>query len=185
MCGSAFHDEAHGAFMTLPPYTRTREGETRQTGRGPQPCWLGLGVRKCPRKSQRSTSIDITGSVALVTGGNRGLGKAFVQALLDAGVQKIYVGARHLTAISDSHLQPLKLDITNPSDIAAAAAACQDVTLLINNAGVGGGGPLLAAPSMEGAREEIETNYLGTLAMCRAFAPILGRNGGRALVNIL
>jgi NAD(P)-dependent dehydrogenase (short-subunit alcohol dehydrogenase family) len=129
--------------------------------------------------------MDITGSVALVTGGNRGLGKAFVQALLDAGVQKIYVGARHLTATSDSHLQPLKLDITNPSDIAAAAAACQDVTLLINNAGVGGGGPLLAAPSMDGAREEIETNYLGTLAMCRAFAPILGRNGGGVLVNML
>ncbi len=86
--------------------------------------------------------------------------------------------------VSTSHLQPLKLDITNPSDI-AAAAACQDVTLLINNAGVGGGGPLLAAPSMEGAREEIETNYLGTLAMCRAFAPLLGSNGGGVLVTML
>src|SRR5258708_31571533 len=86
----------HDAFMTLPPYTSTREGETHQLGRGPIPARVGLGVRKCPRKSQRSTSMDITASVALVTGGNRGLGKALVQALLDAVVQKIYVGARHL-----------------------------------------------------------------------------------------
>ena len=129
--------------------------------------------------------MNINGSVALVTGGNRGLGKAFVQALLDAGSRKVYVGARRLTEVSDPRLQPLKLDITDPSDISAAALACQDVTILINNAGVAGGGPLLAAPSMDGARKEIETNYLGTLAMCRAFAPILKKNGGGVLVNML
>jgi NAD(P)-dependent dehydrogenase (short-subunit alcohol dehydrogenase family) len=129
--------------------------------------------------------MNINGSVALVTGGNRGLGKAFVQALLDAGARKVYVGARRLTEVSDPRLQPLKLDITDPSDIAAAALACQDVTILINNAGVAGGGPLLAASSTDGARKEIETNYLGTLAMCRAFAPILKKNGGGVLVNML
>src|SRR6266566_1883023 len=129
--------------------------------------------------------MNINGSVALVTGGNRGLGKAFVQALLDAGAQKIYVGARHLIETTNPRLQPLKLDITNVESIAAAALACQDVTILINNAGVSYPGPLLAAPSIDGARQEIETNYLGTLAMCQAFAPILKQNGGGALVNML
>lgn len=128
--------------------------------------------------------MNVQDSVALVTGGNRGLGKAFVQALLDAGARKIYVGSRHATATSDSRLQPIQLDITNPSDIANAVATCQDLTLLINNAGVASGS-LFTAPTIDGAREEIETNYLGTLAISRAFAPILGRNGGGALVNML
>jgi NAD(P)-dependent dehydrogenase (short-subunit alcohol dehydrogenase family) len=134
---------------------------------------------------ERNTDMDIKGSIALVTGGNRGLGKAFVLALLDAGAQKVYVGARQLTETGDPRLQPLKLDVTNADDIAAAVEACQDVSLLINNAGVSRGGSLIGAGSMEGIREDIETNYLGTLAMCRAFAPVLQKNGGGVLVNML
>lgn len=78
--------------------------------------------------------MNIQGSVGLVTGGNRGLGKAFVQALLDAGAQKIYVGTRHLTETTNPRLQPVKLDITDARDIAAAAETCQDVNILVNNA---------------------------------------------------
>lgn len=129
--------------------------------------------------------MNINGSVALVTGGNRGLGKAFVQELLDAGAQKVYVGARRLTETTDPRLQPLKLDITDAQDIAAAVEACQDVNILINNAGVAYSSPLLGSASTDGARAEIEINYLGTLAMCRTFAPILKKNGGGALVNML
>ncbi|BCL78572.1 short-chain dehydrogenase/reductase [Ktedonobacteria bacterium brp13] len=129
--------------------------------------------------------MNITGAVALVTGGNRGLGKAFVQALLDAGAKKIYVGARHLTEATDPRLQPLKLDITDAHDVAAAAEACQDVNILVNNAGVALMAPFISAPSMDNAREEMEINYFGTLAMCRAFALILKQNGGGALVNML
>lgn len=129
--------------------------------------------------------MNITGSVALVTGGNRGLGKAFVQALLDAGARKVYVAARQLIETSDPRLQPIKLDITNPSDIAAAVEACQDITILLNNAGIAHPGPLLGTSSIDGARADIETNYLGTLAMSQAFAPVLKRNGGGALVNML
>jgi len=129
--------------------------------------------------------MNIKGSVALVTGANRGLGAAFVQALLHGGAQKVYVGARTPTKISDPRLQMLKLDITNRDDIAAATETCQDVNIVINNAGIMHGSPLLAAPSMDSARAEMETNYFGTLAMCRAFAPILKRNGGGALVNML
>jgi NAD(P)-dependent dehydrogenase (short-subunit alcohol dehydrogenase family) len=130
--------------------------------------------------------MDINGSVALVTGGNRGIGKAFVQALLAAGVQRVYVGARHLAESSDDpRLQPLKLDITDASDITAVAEACQDVNILINNAGIMEMSSFTTAPSMDVERAEMETNYLGMLAMCRAFAPILKKNGGGALVNML
>ncbi len=129
--------------------------------------------------------MNLNGSVALVTGANRGLGKAFVQALLTAGAQKIYAGARNPTTSTDPRLQPLKLDITDAHDIAGASEVGRDVTLLINNAGIMRSSPLLAAASVDGARAEMETNYFGTLAMCRAFAPILKRNGGGALVNML
>jgi NAD(P)-dependent dehydrogenase (short-subunit alcohol dehydrogenase family) len=129
--------------------------------------------------------MNIKGSIALVTGGNRGIGKALVQALLDAGAQKVYVGTRQLFETTDPRLQLVKLDITNASDIAAAIEVCQDIDLLINNAGISHEGTLLETASIENAREEIITNYLGTLAMCQAFAPILKQNGGGALVNIL
>lgn len=129
--------------------------------------------------------MQIEGSVALVTGGNRGLGKAFVRALLAAGARTIYVGMRHPIETGDPRLQPIQLDITNLSEVAAAAETCQDVNILINNAGVASIGSFLTMPSLEAARAEIETNYLGTLAMCRAFAPILKHNGGGALVNML
>jgi NAD(P)-dependent dehydrogenase (short-subunit alcohol dehydrogenase family) len=129
--------------------------------------------------------MDIKDAVVLVTGGNRGLGKALVQAFLDAGARKVYVGSRTPIETSDPRLQPIKLDITNEEDVAAATEACQDVTILMNNAGVATPAPLLTAPLVDGARQDMETNYFGTLAMVRAFAPILGKNGGGTIVNIL
>ena len=129
--------------------------------------------------------MKISGSVALVTGANRGLGHAFARALIERGARTVYAGARDPATITDPDLVPVKLDITDAADVAATAALCGDVTLLANNAGVSYGSPLLAAPAPDGARAEIETNYFGTLAMCRAFAPVLGANGGGALVNML
>jgi NAD(P)-dependent dehydrogenase (short-subunit alcohol dehydrogenase family) len=129
--------------------------------------------------------MKISGSVALVTGANRGLGHAFARALIERGARTVYAGARDPATITDPDLVPVKLDITDAADVAAAAALCGDVTLLVNNAGVSYNSPLLAAPALDGARAEMETNYFGTLALCRAFAPILGANGGGALVNML
>lgn len=130
--------------------------------------------------------MDIKDSVVLVTGGNRGLGKALVQAFLGAGARKIYVGSRTPIETSDPRLQPIKLDITNAQDVATAAQTCQDVTILMNNAGVATSfASLLTAPSLDGAHQEMETNYFGTLAMVRAFAPHLKKNGGGTLVNML
>jgi NAD(P)-dependent dehydrogenase (short-subunit alcohol dehydrogenase family) len=129
--------------------------------------------------------MKISGSVALVTGANRGLGHAFARALIERGARTVYAGARDPATITDPDLVPVKLDITDAADVAAAAALCGDVTLLVNNAGVAYNSPLLAAPALDDARAEMETNYFGTLAMCRAFAPVLGANGGGALVNML
>jgi NAD(P)-dependent dehydrogenase (short-subunit alcohol dehydrogenase family) len=129
--------------------------------------------------------VKVAGCVALVTGANRGLGRAYVQALLEANAAKVYSGIRDPAASVEPRSIAVQLDIAKPHDIATAANACADVTVLINNAGVLHRSPFLAAPSMDAARSEMETNYFGTLAMCRAFAPILGRNGGGALVNML
>ena len=129
--------------------------------------------------------VKIEGAVALVTGSNRGLGKAFVRALLDAGAAKVYAAARDASSVTEIGATPVKLDLRYDHDIAAAADAFHDVTLLVNNAGIARFAPLIGAPSMDAARDEIAVNYLGTLAMCRAFAPVLAANGGGAVVNIL
>jgi NAD(P)-dependent dehydrogenase (short-subunit alcohol dehydrogenase family) len=129
--------------------------------------------------------MRIEGTVALVTGANRGLGAAFARALAERGARTVYAGARDVAAVADPDVTPVELDITDPRQVTAAAARCADVTLLVNNAVVARATPLIGAPSADDAREQMETNYFGTLAMCRAFAPVLGRNGGGALVNML
>ena len=131
--------------------------------------------------------MNITGARVLVTGANRGLGKAFVQELLNRGVAGVYAAARNPDTmdIDDDRVIPIRLDTTKPDDVRAAAARCGDVAILINNAGAMLRTPLLSAPDLSAARTEMETNYFGTLAICRAFAPVLARNGGGALVNVL
>ncbi len=129
--------------------------------------------------------MDVAGSVALVTGANRGLGAAFCQALLDHGASKVYAGARDPDTIQMDGVIPVRLDITSPADVAAAAARCGDTTVLINNAGILTGTSVLAEDVLEGARREFETNVFGTLSMSKAFAPVLGANGGGAIVNVL
>jgi NAD(P)-dependent dehydrogenase (short-subunit alcohol dehydrogenase family) len=108
---------------------------------------------------------QIDGITALVTGANRGLGKEFTQALLDAGAAKVYAGARDPSTIevTDTRVVPVRLDITSPGDIAAAARDCTDVSLVINNAGAMLQTPFLSAPDMSAARTEMETNYFGAL----------------------
>jgi len=131
--------------------------------------------------------VTIAGTHALVTGANRGLGKAFVAELLDRGVAVVYAAARNpdTVDINDERVVPIRLDVTKPDDVSAAASRCADVSVLINNAGAMLRTPLLAAPDLSAARSEMETNYFGTLAMCRAFAPVLAHNGGGAVVNVL
>jgi NAD(P)-dependent dehydrogenase (short-subunit alcohol dehydrogenase family) len=128
--------------------------------------------------------MNIDGAVAVVTGANRGLGQAYALALLERGAKKVYAGARDPRTVTTPGLTPLRLDITNAADIAAAAQAADDATIVINNAGIATGGSLLTA-DLDAIRADFETNVLGTVAVSRAFAPVLKANGGGALVNML
>jgi NAD(P)-dependent dehydrogenase (short-subunit alcohol dehydrogenase family) len=130
--------------------------------------------------------MQIQGSVALVTGANRGLGKAFVEALLARGATKVYAGTRRPVSAGDDPRQvPVQLDVTSATDISAAAARCPDVTLLVNNAGILLANSALQDGSDAALRQEMEVNVYGLLGMTRAFAPILRKNGGGAIVNML
>jgi NAD(P)-dependent dehydrogenase (short-subunit alcohol dehydrogenase family) len=125
--------------------------------------------------------------VALVTGGNRGIGRAFVEELLAGGASRVYCGARRVDDVpTELHPAiPVQLDITDEASVAAAATACPDVTVLINNAGFHGRERLVLTEHPEIARQEMEVNYFGTLNMIRAFAPVLGATGGGSIVNVL
>jgi len=127
--------------------------------------------------------MNIKDSVVLVTGANRGLGHAFAQVLLAAGAKKIYAGARDPVTVKLAGVQPIRLDVTDPAQVAAAAKECADVTLVINNAGIIRSAPIVD-PDAD-VRAEMETNFFGPLNVSRAFAPVLARNGGGALVNVL
>ncbi|MDG2538470.1 SDR family oxidoreductase [Dyella jiangningensis] len=130
--------------------------------------------------------MNIQNSIALVTGANRGLGLAYAKALLAAGARKVYAGARDPSTVTLPGVIPVKLDVTDPQDVAAAAALCSDVNLVINNAGITGGALLLDAADGETTlRRLLETNLHGIHAMAVAFAPVLKANGGGALVNML
>ena len=129
--------------------------------------------------------MKIGGSVALVTGANRGLGQVYARQLVSRGAAKVYGAARDPAAVTDPGVTPIALDITDPGRVAQVAAQCTDVTLLVNNAGVLKYSTFIGAPSMDAARLEMETNYFGTLGMCRAFALVLAANGGGAIVNML
>ena len=129
--------------------------------------------------------MKVRNSVAFVTGANRGLGLAFTRALLAGGARKVYGGARDPDSITLPGIVPVRLDVADAASIEAAAAACGDVDLLINNAGIARGRSFLGAGAIEAARAELETKYFGPLLTSRAFAPILARSGGGAIVNVL
>ena len=127
--------------------------------------------------------MDINGSVAVVTGGNRGLGRHFVTQLIERGA-KVYAAARNPESIDVPGAVPLRLDITDPESVARAAQVAADATLLINNAGVSTRSRLLDG-DLDQIRLEMETHYFGTLGVTRAFAPIIEANGGGAILNVL
>jgi NAD(P)-dependent dehydrogenase (short-subunit alcohol dehydrogenase family) len=128
--------------------------------------------------------MKIDGSVALVTGANRGIGKVIADELLARGAAKVYAGVRDVASVSDSRLVPVALDVTDPAQVAAVAERLTDVQIVINNAGIGGGSTPLSS-DLDRARAELEVNYLGLVSMTQAFAPVLAANGGGAFVNVL
>jgi NAD(P)-dependent dehydrogenase (short-subunit alcohol dehydrogenase family) len=129
--------------------------------------------------------MDIKNSVALVTGANRGLGLAFSRALLERGARKVYAAARDPGSVSLPGVVPVRLDVTQPDQVAALASDLRDVTLVVNNAGILRPVGLLADGAVEAARAELETNFFGPLLLSRAFAPVLKEYGGGAIINVL
>jgi NAD(P)-dependent dehydrogenase (short-subunit alcohol dehydrogenase family) len=129
--------------------------------------------------------MQIKDAVVFITGANRGLGLAYARAALAAGARKVYAGARDPASITLPGVHPVRLDVTDARQVAAAAAACGDVTLVINNAGISRSRPMLAPDAAAAMRAEFDTNVYGLLAVSQAFAPVLKAHGGGALVNVL
>lgn len=129
--------------------------------------------------------MKIENAVVLVTGANRGIGLAFARALLARGARKVYAAARDPAGVTLPGVVPLKLDVTQPEEIAAAVKEASDVTLVINNAGIAQPGGFLAQDSEAVTRRIFETNVFGVLNISKAFAPVLKANGGGALLNVL
>lgn len=132
-------------------------------------------------------------SVVLVTGANRGLGRALVEAYLARGATKVYAAARDpkqleaLARSAEGRVVPLALDVTDAASLAAAAAAAPDVRVLVNNAGVLASYNVLSATAEE-MRRDFDVNFHGTLATTKALLPALeraGRDGGARVVNVL
>ncbi|GIH67638.1 SDR family oxidoreductase [Microbispora siamensis] len=124
--------------------------------------------------------MNIHGATALVTGANRGIGRHLAAQLVERGA-KVYATARRPESIDLDGVEVLALDISDPDSVAAAARGADDVNLLVNNAGIGGGALL---GDLQAVRAALDVNFWGTLSMARAFAPVLAANGGGAIVNI-
>ena len=121
--------------------------------------------------------------VALVTGANRGLGRHLAAELVARGA-KVYAAARRPETVDLAGVVPVQLDITDPESIHRAATVADDVTVLVNNAGISTRATLLSGP-IEDIRAEMDTHYFGTLNVSREFVPVIERNGGGAVLNVL
>lgn len=134
--------------------------------------------------------MKIQDTVAFVTGSNRGIGKALVLQLLDSGARKVYAAARssqalaELQALDPVRVRALQLDVTDSARVEALSSHAPDVNVLVNNAGVLATGPILDVP-LDSVQRDLDVNFYGKLRMARAFAPVIERNGGGAIINIL
>ena len=129
--------------------------------------------------------MQLANATVLITGANRGLGLAFAREALARGARKVYAAARDPSSVTLPGVVPIRLDVTNPSDVAAAARDYPDVTLLINNAGIAATGGFLSDSSVESAQRHFDTNVFGPMRLTQAFAPVLAAHGGGAILNVL
>ncbi|MGY4651879.1 SDR family oxidoreductase [Mycobacterium sp. URHB0021] len=129
--------------------------------------------------------VDVYGSTAVVTGGQRGLGKAIVDELLRRGAARVYATARKPEPDGDPRVVWVPCDVTDAVSVAELADTASDATIVFNNAGTNAGRPSLLDGDWHDIRAVFETNFFGVLRVTRAFAPILARNGGGALIDIV
>ncbi|MGJ0390093.1 SDR family oxidoreductase [Microbacterium sp. CGR1] len=130
--------------------------------------------------------MNVTDQIALVTGANRGIGRQFVLELLERGARTVYATARRTDTLDfdDRRVVPVRLDLLDHDSIVEAAGVAQDVTVVVNNAGISTGAGLVTG-DLPDLRREMDTHFWGTLDVIREFAPVLSANGGGAVVNVL
>jgi len=158
----------------VPTYTfrkRTRRNERR------------LDVNFFQRKTiqEKENSMNITNKAVLITGANRGIGRALVNEALRRGAKRVYAGARSAFQHADKRVTPLTLDVTSASQIQRAAAEVDSLDVLINNAGIYLYDDLGNSDIIE---QHLAVNLFGSLKVTRAFLPLLRRSKG-AIVNNL
>lgn len=129
--------------------------------------------------------MKLAQSVVLITGANRGIGLEFAKQALARGARRVYAAARDPASVRLDGVVPVRLDVTDPAQVAAAARDYGDVTLIVNNAGIATPGGFLTDTDLSATRRQLETNFFGMLRMAQAFAPVLAKNGGGALLNVL
>ena len=126
-------------------------------------------------------SLQIAGKTVLVTGANRGLGRALVDESLARGAARVYAASRQTMLAADERVSLLTMDITNPGQIEEAAARVEALDILINNAGVSVPNDLSDRASFE---NHLAVNLFGTLSVTDAFLPLLFRSRG-SVVNVV
>ncbi|MEE9494742.1 MAG: SDR family oxidoreductase [Gammaproteobacteria bacterium] len=134
--------------------------------------------------------FEFKGKIALVTGANRGIGEGYVRTLLNAGVKKVYAGARDLDNLSalieqfPGKIEPVLLEVTSAEHIKALAEQIDSLDILVNNAGIADASGFIAANSVEVARQEMEVNYFAPLQITQAMLPLLRQSGQALIINI-
>jgi len=135
-------------------------------------------------------SFEVQGQTALVTGANRGIGRAITVKLLEHGVAKVYAAVRKIPSADTlveqfgDKVVPIEFDLTNEDTIRAAAAAASDTTLVVNNAGVLRTATVFSEDALSSLQFELDTNLFGLIRVAQQFAPVLKANGGGAFVQL-
>jgi NAD(P)-dependent dehydrogenase (short-subunit alcohol dehydrogenase family) len=135
-------------------------------------------------------SFEMQNKTVLVTGANRGIGRAIVEEALNRGATKVYAAVRQLDSATDlvkqfgERVVPIQIDLDQPKTITAAANLASDVDVVVNNAGVLKTASAVSPDAIEALQFEMEVNVFGLIRMAQAFAPTLKGNNGGAFVQL-